>query len=87
MCPISLHSVKSDYTDTPLSLLNVFKYKEFDSYWFETSTLTYLVELLKKHYYVLGRMAHEEWYDGKGLHQTIHVTFRNGWTESIQDRD
>ena len=44
----------------PLSLLNTFKYKEFGSYWFETGTPTYLVELLKKHHYDLRRMAHEE---------------------------
>lgn len=44
----------------PFSLLNTFKYKEFGSYWFETGTPTYLVELLKKHHYDLRRMAHEE---------------------------
>ena len=44
----------------PFSLLNAFKYKEFGSYWFETGTPTYLVELLKKHHYDLQRMAHEE---------------------------
>lgn len=44
----------------PFSLLNAFKYKEFNSYWFETGTPTYLVELLKKHHYNLQRMAHEE---------------------------
>ena len=44
----------------PFSLLNTFKYKEFGSYWFETVTPTYLVELLKKHHYDLRRMAHEE---------------------------
>ena len=44
----------------PFSLLNTFKYKEFGSYWFETGTPTYLVELLKKHHYDLHRMAHEE---------------------------
>lgn len=44
----------------PFSLLNVFKYKEFGSYWFETGTPTYLVSLLKKHHYDLERMAHEE---------------------------
>lgn len=31
----------------PFSLLNAFKRKEFGSYWFETGTPTYLVELLK----------------------------------------
>lgn len=44
----------------PFSLLNTFKHKEFGSYWFETGTPTYLVELLKKHHYDLRRMAHEE---------------------------
>lgn len=44
----------------PFSLLNAFKYQEFGSYWFETGTPTYLVELLKKHHYDLQRMAHEE---------------------------
>ncbi len=37
----------------PFSLLNTFKYNEFGSYWFETGTPTYLVELLKKHHYDL----------------------------------
>ena len=37
----------------PFSLLNAFKYQEFGSYWFETGTPTYLVELLKKHHYDL----------------------------------
>lgn len=44
----------------PFSLLNTFKYYAFGSYWFETGTPTYLVELLKKHHYNLQRMAHEE---------------------------
>ena len=45
---------------TPFSLLGAFKYKKFSSYWFETGTPTYLVELLKKHHYDLERMAHEK---------------------------
>ncbi|WOG20512.1 ATP-binding protein [Bacteroides thetaiotaomicron] len=44
----------------PFSLLGAFKYKKFSSYWFETGTPTYLVELLKKHHYDLERMAHEK---------------------------
>lgn len=44
----------------PFSLLNAFKRREFGSYWFETGTPTYLVELLKRHHYNLERMAHEE---------------------------
>ena len=33
---------------------------EFGSYWFETGTPTYLVELLKRNHYDLERMANEE---------------------------
>ena len=44
----------------PFSLLNAFKYKEINNYWFETGTPTYLVELLKRNHYDLGRMAHVE---------------------------
>ena len=41
----------------PFSLLNTFKSHEFGSYWFETGTPTYLVELLKRHHYSLEEMA------------------------------
>ena len=44
----------------PISLLNAFKSKEYGSYWFETGTPSYLVELLKLHKYDLYRMAHEK---------------------------
>lgn len=44
----------------PFSLLNTFKYKKFDNYWFETGIPTYLVELLKNNHYDLERIAHEE---------------------------
>ena len=44
----------------PFSLLNTFRSLEFGSYWFETGTPTYLVELLKNNHYDLERMAHEE---------------------------
>ena len=44
----------------PFSLLNAFKSKEYGSYWFETGTPSYLVELLKLHKYDLYRMAHEK---------------------------
>lgn len=44
----------------PFSLLNVFKYGEFKSYWFETGTPTYLVELLQKHHYDLRSMTQTE---------------------------
>ena len=44
----------------PFSLLNTFKYKKFGSYWFETGTPTYLVDLLRNNHYDLERMTHEE---------------------------
>lgn len=44
----------------PFSLLNTFFKMKFGSYWFETDTPTYLVELLKRSHYDLERMAHEE---------------------------
>jgi hypothetical protein len=41
----------------PFSLLNTFKKNEFNNYWFETGTPSYLVYLLKKHNYNLEKMA------------------------------
>ncbi|WP_251619716.1 ATP-binding protein [Odoribacter lunatus] len=44
----------------PFSLLNTFDAKAFRSYWFETGTPTYLVELLKQHHYNLDRLSQEQ---------------------------
>lgn len=44
----------------PFSVLNTFFKMKFGSYWFETGTPTYLVELLKIHHYDLHCMAHVE---------------------------
>lgn len=44
----------------PFSLLNTFKNNEFGSYWFETGTPTYLVELLKNTRYNLEDMTQVE---------------------------
>ena len=44
----------------PFSLLNVFNKNDFGSYWFETGTPTYLVELLKKCNYNLSHLDKEE---------------------------
>lgn len=44
----------------PFSLLNTFAKNRYGSYWFETGTPTYLVELLKRHKYDLYKMAHEK---------------------------
>ena len=42
----------------PFSVLNTFYKMKFGSYWFETGTPTYLVELLQRSHYDLERMAH-----------------------------
>ena len=44
----------------PFSLLNTFFKMKFGSYWFETGTPTYLVELLRRYHFDLERMANEE---------------------------
>jgi hypothetical protein len=44
----------------PFSLLNTFKKNEFNSYWFETGTPSYLVHLLKRHNFNLERMTTAE---------------------------
>ena len=44
----------------PFSVLNTFQKNKFGSYWFETGTPTYLVYLLRHHYYDLEAMAHAE---------------------------
>ena len=44
----------------PFSVLNTFIKNKFGSYWFETGTPTYLVYLLRHHYYDLEAMAHAE---------------------------
>ncbi len=42
----------------PFSLLNAFYKKKFGSYWFETGTPTYLVQLLQERGYDLEKMSH-----------------------------
>ena len=44
----------------PFSLLNTFNNLEFGSYWFETGTPTYLVQLLQKYNYELPNLTREE---------------------------
>ncbi len=44
----------------PFSILNTFNNYIFRSYWFETGTPSYLVELLKRHHYNLEEMATSE---------------------------
>jgi len=44
----------------PFSVLNTFNNYIFRSYWFETGTPTYLVELLKRHHYDLEEMSNSE---------------------------
>ena len=44
----------------PFSLLNTFSQQKFGSYWFETGTPTFLVELLKQSRYDLYRLTEEQ---------------------------
>lgn len=60
-CYDGYHFVEdSEGVYNPFSVLNTFYKMKFSSYWFETGTPTYLVELLKRTHYDLGRMAHVE---------------------------
>ena len=68
----------------PFSLLNAFKRKEFGSYWFETGTPTYLIELLKRYHYDLEHMAHAETYADElnsiyGDEEPLPVIFQSGY--------
>ena len=49
----------SDDIYNPFSLLNTFANIRFGSYWFETGTPTFLVELLKRSKYNLHRLTEE----------------------------
>ena len=50
---------RSEGIYNPFSLLNTFYKKAFGSYWFETGTPTYLVELLKRSSYDLEKLPRE----------------------------
>ena len=68
----------------PFSVLNTFFKMKFGSYWFETGTPTYLVELLKRNHYDLERMATEETNSDVlnsiyGDEQPIPVIFQSGY--------
>ena len=68
----------------PFSVLNTFFKMKFGSYWFETGTPTYLVELLKRNHYDLERMATEETSSDVlnsiyGDEQPIPVIFQSGY--------
>lgn len=75
----------------PFSLLNAFERKEFGSYWFETGTPTYLVELLKRYHYDLESMTHAETYSDVlnsiyGDDDPLPVIFQSGYL-TIKDYD
>jgi len=59
----------------PFSLLNTFNKMRFGSYWFETGTPTYLVQLLKLHDYRLERMDNE--YTTEDVLNTVDVASTN----------
>ena len=49
---------KSEGMYNPFSLLNTFANRQMGSYWFETGTPTYLVELMKLHHYKVEDLEH-----------------------------
>ena len=53
-------TIGTDGMYNPYSVLNTLKNNEFGSYWFETGTPSYLVELLKRHNYELQQLEHTE---------------------------
>ncbi len=52
-------SENSEDIYNPFSLLKTFSEKKFGSYWFETGTPTFLVEVLKRNHYDLHRLTEE----------------------------
>ena len=51
--------IKTHGVYNPFSLLNALRFKNFENYWFETGTPTFLVELLKHHNYNLNNLTKE----------------------------
>ena len=75
----------------PFSLLNTFDSLAFGSYWFETGTPTYLVELLQRNHYNLEEMAHavsniDTLNSIYGDEDPLPVIFQSGYL-TIQDYD
>ena len=59
----------------PFSLLNALKNKQFNDYWFETGTPSFLVEMLKRTNYELKNLAHEE--QTSDMLNSIDSVYRN----------
>lgn len=59
----------------PFSLLNALKNKQFNDYWFETGTPSFLVEMLKRTNYELNNLAHEE--QTSDMLDSIDSVYRN----------
>ena len=58
-CVLEAIGSKPEDIYNPFSLLNTFAKMRFGSYWFETGTPTFLVELLKHSRYDLHRLTEE----------------------------
>lgn len=79
-------SESTDGMYNPFSVLNTLYQEKFGSYWFETGTPTYLVELLKAHNYNLEHMATGEEVEADTLNSIdststnpIPVIFQSGY--------
>ncbi len=71
----------------PFSLLNTFAGQEFNDYWFETGTPTFLVKLLKQTGYDISRLSEDEVEIGTGeisgvndyVNDPISVMYQSGY--------
>lgn len=59
----------------PFSLLNTFKKREFNEYWFETGTPTFLVKIMQRTSYDITHLTDEE--VDSSLLSTVNTVFEN----------
>ena len=68
-------SRKSNGMYNPFSLLNTFKKKEFNEYWFETGTPTFLVKVMQQTRYDISTLSDQE--VDSSLLSTVNTVFEN----------
>ena len=66
---------KCDGMYNPFSLLNTFKKREFNEYWFETGTPTFLVKIMQRTSYDITHLTDEE--VDSSLLSTVNTVFEN----------
>ncbi len=66
---------KGDGVYNPFSLLNTFKKREFNEYWFETGTPSFLVKIMQRTSYDITHLTDEE--VDSSLLSTVNTVFEN----------